>query len=131
MNKEEINNLLKNCEEAVLKQFEKIDKIKEYNQEKVLNAFKNNKLALRHFSGTTGYGYGDEGREALNKVFADVFKAESAICTPNIQRSYKRQAHYMGNAMLLCYLHALCLAWRTWQWNVGTMDYTINCFNSI
>ena len=54
-----------------------------------------------------------------------------AICTPNIQRSYKRQAHYMCNAMLLCYLHALCLARRTWQWNVGTMDYTINCFNSI
>ena len=35
-------------------------------------------------SGTTGYGYGDEGREALNKLIADVFKAESAICSPSI-----------------------------------------------
>ena len=49
-----------------------------------MNAFKKNNLALRHFSGTTGYGYGDEGRDVLNNVIADIFKAEKAICSPNI-----------------------------------------------
>lgn len=77
-------DIIKKCEETLKEQFEHFEDVALFNQEKVLNAFKNNRLALRHFSGTTGYGYGDEGREALNKVFADVFKAESAICTPNI-----------------------------------------------
>ena len=49
-----------------------------------MNAFKKNQLALRHFSGTSGYGYGDEGRDCFNNVVADVFKAESALCSPNI-----------------------------------------------
>ncbi len=77
-------NLINKCEENLIKQFNVYEDIALFNQEKVLNAFKKNRLALRHFSGTTGYGYGDEGRDTLNSVFADVFKAESAICSPNI-----------------------------------------------
>jgi len=76
--------LIKKCEENLKKQFEYFEDVALFNQEKVLNSFKKNRLALRHFTGTTGYGYGDEGRDVLNKVFADVFKAEAAICTPNI-----------------------------------------------
>ena len=61
-----------------------IDEIALYNQKKVLNAFQKNKISSNHFYGTTGYGYDDNGREALNKVFADSFGAEKAIVSPYI-----------------------------------------------
>ncbi len=76
--------LINKCEEELSAQFKYFEEIALYNQEKVLNAFQNNRLALRHFVGTSGYGYGDEGRDVLNQVVADIFKAEKAICTPNI-----------------------------------------------
>ena len=76
--------LIKSSEKELAPLFSALEDISLYNQEKVLNAFKKNKIALRHFNGTTGYGYGDEGRETLNKVVADIFKAESAIVSPNI-----------------------------------------------
>lgn len=79
-----MEQLIKLCENQLHEQFSTLEDIALFNQEKVLNAFKKNRLALRHFSGTTGYGYGDEGRDTLNKVFADVFNCEQAICSPNI-----------------------------------------------
>ena len=76
--------IIKSSEKELQPLFSALEDISLYNQEKVLNAFKKEKIALRHFNGTTGYGYGDEGRETLNKVVADVFNAESAIVSPNI-----------------------------------------------
>ena len=76
MNKDELVN---NAEKKVKQYFEYIDEIKEYNQEKVLKAFYDNKIGLEHFYTVSGYGHDDIGREALDKVFADVFKAEKAI----------------------------------------------------
>ncbi len=76
--------LIETCETELAEEFKILEKIAFFNQEKVLNAFKKNKIALRHFVGSSGYGYGDEGRDALNRLFADIFKAESAICSPNI-----------------------------------------------
>ena len=73
------NNIVQNAELKVKQYFERIDEIKEYNQEKVLKAFYNNKIGLEHFASVSGYGHDDMGREALDKVFADVFKAEKAI----------------------------------------------------
>ena len=77
-------NLINQCEIKLKEKFLELEESALFNQEKVLNAFKKNKVALRHFVGTTGYGYGDEGKEVLNTLFADIFGAESAICTPNI-----------------------------------------------
>ncbi len=76
--------LINECENTLKNQFTALEDIALFNQEKVLKAFQNNHIALRHFSGTTGYGYGDEGRDTLNKVFSDVFHAESTVCSPNI-----------------------------------------------
>ncbi len=76
MNKDTI---VQNAEEKVKQYFDRIDNIKEYNQEKVLKAFYKNKIGLEHFSTVSGYGHDDLGREALDRVFADVFKAEKAI----------------------------------------------------
>ncbi len=60
-------------------QFEHIEKMAEYNQLKVLSAFRKNKIAEAHFYGTTGYGYNDLGREAIEKVYADIFGVEDAL----------------------------------------------------
>ena len=76
--------LIEKSEKELDNQFKKLEEISYFNTEKVLNAFKNNKIALRHFNGTTGYGYDDEGRDTLNKVFAEVLGAEKAIVSPNI-----------------------------------------------
>ena len=76
--------LIARCENELSEEFKILEQIALFNQEKVLNAFKKNKIALRHFIGSSGYGYGDEGRDTLNRLFADVFRAEAAICSPNI-----------------------------------------------
>ncbi|MEG9429641.1 MAG: methionine gamma-lyase family protein [Christensenellaceae bacterium] len=76
--------LIDKCETELADEFKILEKTALFNQEKVLNAFKKNKIALRHFVGSSGYGYGDDGRDTLNRLFADVFKAETAICSPNI-----------------------------------------------
>lgn len=73
------NGIIQQAEEKVKKYFELVDEIKEYNQEKVLKAFYNNKIGLEHFASVSGYGHDDMGREALDKVFADVFRAEKAV----------------------------------------------------
>ncbi len=64
--------------------FRGIDDIALFNQRKVLDAFIENRIALRHFSPTTGYGYDDTARDTLNKLFACVFGAEDAIVSPMI-----------------------------------------------
>ena len=76
--------IIEKCEKKLAKQFATLEDIALFNQEKVLNAFQKNQIALRHFSGSSGYGYGDEGRDKLNQLFADIFGAESAVCSPNI-----------------------------------------------
>ena len=70
---------IKQAQESLKEQFEKIEDIREYNQEKVLNAFIDNKVAPEHFYTVSGYGHDDLGREILDKVYAQVFKAESAL----------------------------------------------------
>lgn len=72
-------DLIKQAETALREQFELIDEIRDFNQEKVLNAFVENKVAPEHFYTVSGYGHDDLGREILDKVFADVFKAEKAL----------------------------------------------------
>lgn len=64
-------------------EFEKIDAMTEYNQQKVLKAFIDSGVSERHFFGSTGYGYGDDGRDVLDKVFAQVFGAEDALVRHN------------------------------------------------
>ena len=64
--------------------FQKIDKISEYNQLKVVSAFQKNKVAEEHFNTTTGYGYNDIGRDTLEKVYADVFHTDDALVRPQI-----------------------------------------------
>ena len=71
--------LIKKAEIELKEQFEIIDEIRDYNQEKVLNAFINNRVVPEHFYTVSGYGHDDLGREVLDKVFAQVFNTEKAL----------------------------------------------------
>ena len=62
--------------------FDKIDKIAEHNQAKVIAAMQKNKVSAACFAATTGYGYDDMGRDTLEKVYADVFHTEAALVRP-------------------------------------------------
>ncbi|MDR2547700.1 MAG: methionine gamma-lyase family protein [Lachnospiraceae bacterium] len=64
--------------------FREIDQTAEYNQLKVLAAFQENMIGESHLSGTTGYGYHDSGRDALERVYADIFHTEAALVRPQI-----------------------------------------------
>ena len=64
--------------------FREIDRVAEANQAKVLLAMQKNKIGANHFAATTGYGYDDDGRERLEKVYADVFHTEAALVRPQI-----------------------------------------------
>ncbi|MEG2893165.1 MAG: methionine gamma-lyase family protein [Clostridium sp.] len=64
--------------------FKDIDEIREYNQNKVLKAMQSVRLSDNHFTHSTGYGYGDIGREALEAIYAKVFNAEDALVRPNV-----------------------------------------------
>ena len=79
LTEKEIENIIENAEDELISEFRKYDKIRDYNQEKVLDAFIKNKIGMEHFSYVSGYGHDDIGRDAIDKVFADIFKAESAI----------------------------------------------------
>jgi len=70
--------------EKLRDRFEKIDKIAEYNQAKVLAAMQKHRVSAACFAGTTGYGYDDVGRDTLEKVYADVFHTEAALVRPQI-----------------------------------------------
>lgn len=73
----------KKSEEKIKSQFEKIEKTAEYNQQKMLKAFIDVGVGERHFTASTGYGYDDKGREALDKVYANVFGCEDALVRHN------------------------------------------------
>lgn len=64
--------------------FHKIDQVAEYNQLKVLQALQKNRVSAEHMNGTTGYGYNDDGRDILEKVYADIFHCEDALVRSQI-----------------------------------------------
>ena len=64
--------------------FAKIDQVAEFNQAKVLTAFRKNRVSATCFAASTGYGYNDEGRDKLEQVYADVFHTEAALVRPHI-----------------------------------------------
>ncbi|PYG89893.1 cystathionine beta-lyase family protein involved in aluminum resistance [Ruminiclostridium sufflavum DSM 19573] len=76
--------LAEQAEKDAKQVFDRIDEIKQINQLKVIKAMQDNKLSDSHFNGTTGYGYDDRGRDVLDSVYAEVFKAEDALVRHHI-----------------------------------------------
>ncbi len=75
----DILELSKKVENDLAGIYSQLDKVKEYNSLKVLMAFQKYNLSEMHFNGSTGYGYGDVGRDTIEKIYADIFKAEDAL----------------------------------------------------
>lgn len=81
---EKVLNAITAAEKQVAGIFQELESIMAYNQYKILDAFQKNRISDMHFSWNTGYGYNDPGREALEKVYAAVFKTEAALVRPII-----------------------------------------------
>ena len=75
--------------------FSVTDKIKEYNTAKVLSAFINNRVSEQCFYGSSGYGYGDMGRETLDKVYAQAFGTEDAL----VRHNFVSGTHALSTAL--------------------------------
>ncbi len=76
---EEIRALGREAEREIMPYFARIEEICDRNTEKVLAAFGKNRVSDNFFAGTTGYGYDDFGRDALDRIYADIFGAEAAL----------------------------------------------------
>ena len=76
---EDIIELSKKVEKDLVPIFKNVEEVEEYNSLKVLSAFQKYNLSEMHFNGTTGYGYGDIGRDTIENIFAEVFKAEDSL----------------------------------------------------
>ncbi|MCB2291089.1 methionine gamma-lyase family protein [Clostridium sp. CS001] len=79
----------------VQKQFKILDEIREFNQLKVLEALQYERISDAHFTNSSGYGYGDIGRDSLDKVYARIFNCESALVRPH----FVNGTHAIGAAL--------------------------------
>ncbi len=80
---EQLSTLSKQCEQDCAIPFAVIEEVQAYNEAKVLSAFMNCGVSDVHFKGSTGYGYGDLGRDKLDELFAMIFGAEDALVRHN------------------------------------------------
>ena len=92
---EPVMQLACKAEELCREQFAAIDKNEEYNSQKVLASFIRNGVSESHFVGSTGYGYGDRGRETLDAVFADVVGAQDAL----VRHNFVSGTHALSTAL--------------------------------
>ncbi len=76
---DKVRKIVLNAEESLKEEFKKIDEMCDMNSLKVLSAFNKNNISETHFGSTTGYGYDDLGRDAIERVFAEVLGAEDAL----------------------------------------------------
>lgn len=76
---EEVKRLGDRAQSELTEQFGHIDAVSQHNTEKVLSAFHKHRVSDSDFAGTTGYGYGDTGRDKLDAIYAELFGAEDAL----------------------------------------------------
>ncbi|MCL2360462.1 MAG: methionine gamma-lyase family protein [Defluviitaleaceae bacterium] len=89
---------VKSAEAGLLQSFAQVAQIAAYNQLKVLHAMQSNRLSDAHFADSTGYGYGDVGRQALEDIYSSIFKAEAALVRPQlISGTHALAAALFGN----------------------------------
>ena len=81
---EKVFEYCNSVEEKLKDRFAAIDAVSEINQLKVLKAMQDNRLSEAHFAGSSGYGYTDDGRDALERIYADVFHTEDALVRTQI-----------------------------------------------
>lgn len=80
----EVRQIIRQAENSLSAVFTNLEEIAYYNQVKIINAFQKNRVRDSHFFPSTGYGYGDTGRDTLEQIYADVFGAEDALVRTQI-----------------------------------------------
>lgn len=83
------------AQKMAAERFREIDEVAQYNSEKVLSAFIKNGVSESHFTPSTGYGYGDRGREVLDLVLAQIFGCEDAL----IRYNFMSGTHTIATAL--------------------------------
>lgn len=94
----EVFEIVEKASEDVKVVLKDLDSIKEYNQLKVISAFQEERISESHFTYSTGYGYGDIGRDTLDKVYAKVFNTEAALVRPH----FVNGTHAITSALFGC-----------------------------
>lgn len=87
---EPILDLIDESEKQVSSHFSQLDDTMAYNQYKVLEAFQRNNIRDMHFSWNTGYGYDDPGRDAVERVYADILPYGSSSCPSHHRKRNSR-----------------------------------------
>lgn len=102
MNKLDIDSkvlsLVEEVDNEIKEEIDKCDKLCLINTEKVLNAFINNGVSTTDFTGTDGYGYNDSGREKIESIYSDIFKAEDSL----VRTQFISGSHALTVALFAC-----------------------------
>lgn len=110
------------AKEVAKKRFEEIDEITSYNQLKVLSSFIKNRVSESNFAATTGYGYGDKGRDDLDRILADIFGTEDAL----IRHTFASGTHTLTVALfglLRPNDKMLCITGRPYDTLLGVLGF--------
>ncbi len=91
----EINDAAFEAERLCKERFSELDELARYNGERVLKAFIDNRVSEIHLKGTNGYGYGDEGRDRLDEVFAQILDTEDAL----VRHNFVNGTHAISTAL--------------------------------
>jgi cystathionine beta-lyase family protein involved in aluminum resistance len=95
--KPEVKKMVEVVEQQIQPRLSEIDDQVTFNQQKVLEAFQKEKISEENLNGATGYGYNDMGRDALDRVYADVFKTEDALVRPQfVSGTHTISSAYFG-----------------------------------
>ena len=95
---QKINQNIKDAENNLKDIYSKIDDIEYYNSKKVLNVFQKYNVTETDFNTTSGYGYNDYGRDKIEKIYADIFKAEDAL----VRCQFISGTHAISTALWAC-----------------------------
>lgn len=94
----ELWELAEKAEELAALRFKAIDRVSFINTQKILTAFSNHRVSDSYFSGTTGYGYDDQGRDRLEEIYAEVFGAEAAL----VRTGFVNGSHAITCGLFAC-----------------------------
>ena len=92
---DEVLSLVESAEKEISTQLDRVDEIAQINQLKVMKAFSDNRVSDGHFASTSGYGYDDLGRDALDKIYAQIFGAEDAL----VRHSFVNGTHALSTML--------------------------------
>ena len=91
-------NMVRKAEKELSNIFDEIDDVANYNSYKVQSAFSKNRLTESDFNSTTGYGYNDEGRDKIEKIYSDIFKSEDSL----VRGQFISGTHAIATALFAC-----------------------------